>query len=241
MMRKIAGLIGSTASLALLACLSAKAEGMYPDSFVNIHGNISSIGVSNDYYDDYGYYNSDYSSNSASGGGGGAAVRYVLPGGLMFDAVYNTDKSNVDDGNIRINQGSAGIGYLGHMGRSSTWYAEAMFATFQPRVYSNFICGGTCASTTYNGGGIKAGFMWPFAGQWYGTLDFGFAGLQGPSGSDSLVQGMLGGSVGYKFTPNFGMNIGIVSNAWEDSNTNGGGDGTALSVVSVQAGLSLHF
>ena len=239
-MHKIIVLAGVTAALAFMAAMSSRADDMYPNSFVNAHANASSIRTSNYYYNYYGYYD-DYSSNSADGSGGGAAFRVVLPGGFMFDATYNTDKSNAGDGSIRINQGTAGLGYLGNLRRGPTWYVEVMYATFRPSVDSNYLCGGSCGSVTYNGAGLKGGFMWPFAGRWYSTLDVGVAGLHGPSGTDSIVQGILGGSIGYKFTPNFGVNVGILSNAWIDGNSNGSGYDTTISVSSLQAGLSLHF
>jgi hypothetical protein len=246
-MRIIVGMT-SVLALTLLACQSSNADGMYPDSFVNIHANGSSVGLSNNYYNGYGngYYN-NYNSSSADGNGGGAAVRFVIPGGLMFDATFNQDTADVGDGNIRINQGTAGVGYQGHMGWGSTWYAEVIYTTFQPRITSNYLCGGSCGTVVYNGAGVKGGFMWPFAGRWYATADLGFAGLQGPSGTDSLAQGIFGGSIGYKFTPNFGVNLAVLSNVWVDGNSNQNGyynqygNDTTLSVTSIQAGVSLHF
>ena len=64
----------------------------------------------------------NYNSSSAQGGGGGAALRVVMPGGFMLDASYNTDEANIGRGDMRINQGTAGLGY-----RGINWYAEAMF------------------------------------------------------------------------------------------------------------------
>lgn len=234
-MRKITHLIGGILTTGVMASTASKADEMYPQSFVNIHANASSIGLSNNYYDNYGYFN-DYNSSRAEGGGGGAALRFVIPGGFMFDASYNTDESNIGQGDVRINQGTAGLGY-----RGSTWYAEAMFTTFRPRVTSNFLCGGTCASVTYNGGGVKGGFIWTFAHQWYATLDTGLAALQGPSGTNSIVQGILGGSIGYKFNPTFSVDLGVLSNAWVFENSNNNDYNTTISVTSIQAGLSLHF
>jgi hypothetical protein len=239
-MRKNIGLAGGTAALALMACVSSRADDMYPNSFLNIHANGSALRVSNYYYNGYGYFD-DYTSNSADGGGGGAAIRIVAKGGFMFDATYNTDRVNANDGNIRINQGTAGLGFLGNSGRNSTWYAEAIYTTFRPRVDSNSLCGGSCPSVTYNGGGLKGGFIWPFAGRWYSTADAGIAVLGGPSGTSSIVQGILAGSIGYKFTPNLGVSLGLLSNGWIHRNSNGSGYDTTISVTSVQAGLSFHF
>src|SRR5271168_466964 len=145
-MRKHAGLTGATAALALMASISSKADDMYPSSFVNVHANGSVLRVSNDYYDSYGYYGyyGNYNSNSADGGGGGAAIRIVAKGGFMFDATYNTDKVNVGGGNIRVNQGTAGFGYMGNLSRNATWYVEGIYSTFQPKVTSNYLCNGSC-------------------------------------------------------------------------------------------------
>jgi hypothetical protein len=238
-MQKILGFLSLTAALALMA-LPAGAQYMYPASYVNIHGNASSINLSNGYYDYYGYYN-NYNSSSADGGGGGANVRFIARNGFMFDATFNSDKADIGDGNMRINQGTAGLGYLAYLRSGATWYAEAMYTTFQPRLTSNYLCGGSCGTVTYNGGGVKGGFMWPFAGRWYATLDAGVAGLHGPSGTNSITQGILGGAVGYKFTPNFGVNLGILSNAWVNGNSNYDDNSSTISVTSFQAGLSLHF
>jgi hypothetical protein len=225
-------------ALGVVMSTASKADEMYPQSFVNVHANASSIGT----YDNYGHYNNydgfytNYNSSSAQGGGGGAALRFVIPGGFMFDASYNTDQANRSQGDLRINQGTAGLGY-----RGVTWYAEAMFTTFQPRVTSNYLCGGPCASVTYNGGGIKGGWVWTFARQWYATVDTGIAGLQGPSGTHTIVQGIFGGSVGYKFSPNFSLDLALLSNAWVFGNSSHSNYNNTFSVTSIQAGASLHF
>jgi hypothetical protein len=242
-MRKLVGLAGGTLALALMASMSSRADNMYPNSFVNIHANASSLGVSNDYNNGNCCYN-NYNSSSADGGGGGAAVRFVFTGHLMFDASYNTDNANVSDGSVRINQGTAGLGYLGNFYGYGTWYAEVMYTTFRPNITSNFFCGGSCGTINYNGAGVKGGFMWPFAGQWYATADFGLAGLSGPSGTNSLVQGIIGGSVGYKFNPNIGMSLGILANAWDNGNSNNNynyNNGSTISVTSLQLGFSVNF
>jgi hypothetical protein len=237
-MHKNIQLMGGILALGIMTFTASKADEMYPQSFVNVHANASTIGT----YDNYGYYNnydgiySNYNSSSAQGGGGGAALRFVIPGGFMFDASYNTDQANRSQGDVRINQGTAGLGY-----RGSSWYAEAMFTTFQPRVTSNYLCGGPCASVTYNGGGVKGGYVWTFARQWYATVDTGIAGLQGPSGTHSLVQATLGGSIGYKFNPNFSLDLALLSNAWVFGNSSSRNSSNTISVTSIQAGASLHF
>jgi hypothetical protein len=216
----------------------AETNEMYPQSFVNVHANASSIGT----YDNYGYYNNydgiyyNYNSSSANGGGGGAALRFVIPGGLMFDASYNTDEANIGQGDMRINQGTAGLGY-----RGLNWYAEAMVTTFQPRVTSNYQCGRTCASVTYNGGGVKGGFVWTFARQWYATVDTGIAVLEGPSGTNTIVQAILGESIGYKFNPNFSLDLALLANAWVFGNSSNSSSRNTISVTSIQAGASWHF
>jgi hypothetical protein len=237
-MRKVVESIGGLVVLGVLACTTSRADDLYPQSFVNIHGNASSLAVSNNFYDNNGYYN-NYNSNSQQGGGGGAALRFVIPGGFMFDASYNTDEASIGSGDVRINQGTAGLGY-----RAARWYVEGMFTTFQPKVTSNFQCGGPCASITYNGGGAKGGFVWTFGHQWYATVDTGLAVLGGPSGTNSIVQGILGGSIGYNFNPNFSVDLGALSNAWvfgNSNNNNNNGYNTTISVTSLQAGISLHF
>src|SRR5271163_305565 len=237
-MRKSFQSICRILAIGVMISTASKADEMYPQSFVNVHANASSIGT----YDNYGYYNNydgiyyNYNSSSANGGGGGAALRFVIPGGLMFDASYNTDEANIGQGDMRINQGTAGLGY-----RGLNWYAEAMFTTFQPRVTSNYLCGGPCASVTYNGGGVKGGFVWTFARQWYATVDTGIAGLEGPSGRHSLVQAILGGSIGYKFNPNFSLDLALLTNAWVFGNSSNSNSSNTISVTSIQAGASLHF
>lgn len=225
-------------AIGVMISTASNADEMYPQSFINVHANASSIGT----YDNYGYYNNydgiyyNYNSSSAQGGGGGAALRFVIPGGFMFDASYNTDEANIRQGDMRINQGTAGLGY-----RGLNWYAEAMFTTFQPRVTSNYLCGGPCTSGTYNGGGVKGGFVWTFGRQWYATVDTGIAGLEGPSGAHSLVQAILGGSIGYKLNPNFSLDLALLSNAWVFGNSGNSYGSNTISVTSIQAGASLHF
>jgi len=246
-MRKIIRSMGWILGMGVAISTVSKAGDMDPQGFFNIHANASSIGLDNNYgnYNNCGYYNNcgnynNYNSSSAQGGGGGAALRFVIPGGFMFDASYNTDEANVGDGDVRVNQGTAGLGY-----RGPSWYAEAMFTTFQPKVTSNYLCGGTCASVTYNGGGVKGGYVWTFARQWYATVDGGIAALQGPSGSSSITQGILGGSIGYKINPNFSVDLALLTNAWvfgnSNNNYNNYYNSTTLSVTSIQAGASVHF
>ena len=105
-MRKSFQSICRILAIGVMISTASKADEMYPQSFVNVHANASSIGT----YDNYGYYNNydgiyyNYNSRSANGGGGGAALRFVIPGGLMFDASYNTDEANIGQGDMRINQ-----------------------------------------------------------------------------------------------------------------------------------------
>jgi hypothetical protein len=216
---------------------ASKADEVYSQSFVNAHASASTIGSydSSGYYNNYGTY-VNYNSTHAQGGGGGATLRFVIPGGFMFDASYNTDEANFGQGDIRINQGTAGLGY-----RGSNWYAEAMYTTFQPRGTSNYLCKGTCASVTYNGGGVKGGLVWTFARQWYATADTGIAGLEGPSGTNSILQVILGGSIGYKVKPNFSLDLALLSNAWGFGNSVNRNTSNTISVTSIQAGASLHF
>jgi hypothetical protein len=234
MVQSLIGILG----LGLAICTTSQADDIYPMSFVNIHANGSSLDVSNSYYYNYGDYGG-YNSTSSQGGGGGAALRFVIPGGFMFDASYNTDEANFGQGDLRINQGTAGLGY-----RGSSWYAEAIFTTFQPKINSNYLCGGSCGSVTYNGGGAKGGYLWSFTRQWYATVDGGLAVLNGPSGSGGITQGILGGSVGFLFNPNFSVDLALVSNTWifgNSNNNNYNGNSSTISVTSIQAGVSLHF
>jgi hypothetical protein len=236
-MRKSFPSICRVLAVGVMISTASKADEMYPQSFVNVHANASSVGL----YDSSGYYNNygdyvNYNSSRAQGGGGGANFRYVIPGGLMFDVSYNTDEANFGQGDMRINQGTAGFGY-----RGSNWYAEAMFTTFQPRGTSNYLCGGTCASVTYNGGGLKGGMVWTFARQWYATADIGIAVLEGSSGTNSIVQVMLGGSIGYKFNPTISIDLALLSNAWGFGNSVNRNTSNTISVTSIQAGASLHF
>jgi len=242
-MRKTIQSMAGILVLGLATGTVCNADDMSTQGFVNIHANASALGVSNNYYDNYGYDN-NYTSSSAQGGGGGAALRFVIPGGFMFDASYNTDEAGFGQADLRVNQGTAGLGF-----HASNWYVEGLFSTFQPKVTSNYLCGGACTSATYNGGGAKGGFEWTFARQWYATVDGGLAVLQGPSGTGSIVQGILGGSVGYKFNRNFSVNLAVLSNAWVFGNNNNynnnyyynNTNNTTISVTSLQGGVSLHF
>ncbi len=236
-MRKIIQSKGRILAIGVMISMASKADDMYPQSFANVHANASSIATYDSYghFDIYGIY-TNYNSSSAWGDGGGAALRFVMPGGFMFDASYNSDQANVGQVDMRINQGTAGLGY-----RGPHWYAEAMFTAFQPKVTSNSLCGGPCAPVTYDGGGVKGGFEWTFARRWYATVDTGIAALEGPSGTHSIVQAVVGGSIGYKFNPNFSLDLAFLSNAWVFGSSSHSNYNNTISVTSIQAGASLHF
>lgn len=197
------------------------------------------------YYYDCGPY---YSSDTYSGPEFGVDARFVVSGGLLFE--FTGEQARVSDlGDAYLEQQfTAGLGYQGHIGRRSSWFAEGFYQRY--RIGENFQgCDYSCFGWyKANGGGVKGGFTWPFSDRWYGTLAMRVSYLSGDQ--DDLVQAKFDGSVGFMLNPNLSLGIGVSSQAQEQTRNNGsyyyngyyydyGND--ELSHTAVYLKLSAHF
>ena len=207
-----------------------------------------------EYYDGCGYY-SNYCggydrSDTYSGPEFGIDARFVSPSGLLMD--LSAEHARVaDNGDAFLEQQfTAGLGYEARLGRRASWYAEGFYQYY--RLGENYLgCDYSCNGWyKANGGGVKGGFTWPFAGRFFGSLDLRVSYLSGKDSNIDLVQAKLDGSVGYMLTDNFSVSVGASSQAIEQAN--GGRDfnnngyyydrtDDTLSHVSVFLKLAAHF
>jgi hypothetical protein len=192
----------AVAAAALMFACAAHARGdMYPDSFISAQAGSSKSTFSDDTYDYPDF----------TGEGSGASARFAADNGLMFDAKYQYSMTRSRGEDFKQTQIDGGIGYLGHLGRHSSWYLEGVVA--QAKLNDCFI---DCVSATRTGYGGKVGFVWPFARQWYGALQIGYLSFESKNGSGALDQGVFGGSIGYKINPHLGLALGAEGVSYVD-------------------------
>jgi hypothetical protein len=170
------------------------------------------------YYDDCGYYSSYCSgyydrSDNYSGPELGLDARIVTSSGILFD--LSAEHARVADyGDAFLEQQfTAGLGFEGHIGPRSRWYAEGFYQYYrlgEDFDGCNYSCNGWYKA---NGGGVKGGFTWPFADRFFGTLNMRVSYLSGKDSDVDLVQAKLDGSVGYMITDSFSVAIGAASQA----------------------------
>jgi hypothetical protein len=207
------------------------------------------------YYDGCGYYY-DYCSgyydrsDTYSGPEFGVDARIVMPSGFLFD--LSAEHARVSDyGDAFLEQQfTAGLGYEGRIGRRARWYAEGFYQYY--RLGEDFKgCDYSCNGWyKANGGGVKGGFTWLFAGRFFSTLNLRVSYLSGKDGDVNLVQAKLDGSVGYMLTDNFSVAVGAASQAIQQADDrrhyNDYGyahdhSGDTLSHTSVFVKLAVHF
>ena len=217
-----------TALFALVATLFS----LSPAMAVAPEGPASSISVyaggafMRQYYDDCGYY-SDFCngyydrSDTYSGAEFGVDSRIVASSGFLID--LSAEHARVSDfGDAFLEQQfTAGLGYEGRIGWRAGWYAEGFYQYYrlgEDFNGCNYSCNGWYKA---NGGGVKGGFTWPFAGRFFGTVNLRVSYLSGKDSDVDLVQAKLDGSVGYRLTDNFSVAIGAASQAIQQAHDRG--------------------
>ena len=220
-MKRLAALFALvTALFSLSPAMAAPPEG--PASSISVYAGGAFM---REYYDDCGgyydncggggYYNR---SDTYSGPEFGADVRIVTSSGFLVD--LSAEHARVSDyGDAFLEQQlTAGLGYEGSIGRRSSWYAEGFYQYY--RLGEDFDgCDYSCNGWyKANGGGVKGGFTWPFAGRFFATVNLRFSYLSGKDSDVDLVQGRLDGAVGYMITHYFSVAIGAASQALEQTN-----------------------
>jgi hypothetical protein len=167
----------------------------------------------------YGYdYGGPYyrASDTYSGVELGFDARVALPLGLLID--LSGEQARVSDNGdaFKEQQLTAGVGYTGRIGRRSSWYAEGFYEHY--RLGEDFDgCSYSCNGWfNANGGGVKGGFKWRFTQAWFGEFGARVSYLSGQS--TDLVQAKLDGSIGYLFTEQVSLSIGVSSQALEQTN-----------------------
>ena len=136
---------------------------------------------------------------------------------LIVDVDYGRDQASIDDLDITRQQGEVGIGYLGPMGRYSSWYAEGVYAHVQFARSSPSICGGDCLTEQHDGGGVKGGFIWPVGPQWYFNLGTGYYGFASHNGYSSLGEPFVNLMVGFKVNPALSFGVRAEYDAYIDN------------------------
>ncbi len=247
-MKKPAALFTLVASLFSLSPVVA-APSDAPASSISVYAGGAFM---RQYYDNCGYY-SDYCSgyynrsDTYSGPELGVDARIVTSSGFLFD--LSAEHSRVSDyGDAFLEQQfTAGLGFEGRMGSRSRWYAEGFYQYYRLGEDFNgcsYSCNGWYKA---DGGGLKGGFTWPFAGRFFGTANLRVSYLSGKDSDVDLVQAKLDGSVGYMITDNFSAAIGAASQAIQQAHDRRYYDygydhsNDTLSHTSVFLKLALHF
>jgi hypothetical protein len=207
-MKRFAWLCALVAASCLSPAMAAAPDG--PASSISVYAGGAFM---REYCD--GYYSR---SDTYSGAELGADARIVLPSGFLID--LSAEHARVSDyGDAFLEQQlTAGLGYEGRIGRRASWYAEAFYQFY--RLGEDFDgCSYSCNGWyRANGGGVKGGLTWPFAGRFFAAVNLRVSYLSGEDSDVDLVQAKLDGSVGYMIADNFSVAIGASSQAMEQTN-----------------------
>jgi hypothetical protein len=159
-----------------------------------------------------------FDSSSGDGSSVGFSGRLNLVPGLIIDLDYARDQATIRDLDVTRQQGEFSIGYLGPIGRYASWYVEGVYAHVEFQRSSPSICGGDCLTEQHDGGGAKAGFIWPVGPQWYFTLGGGYISSGARDGYDGLGESFVNGAVGFKINPALSLGVRVDYSAYVDRN-----------------------
>jgi hypothetical protein len=198
-------------AMLLTAPLAEAQDAPYSVNYVSIGGGLSEITerVGDRFFGD---------SSSGTGSSLGADARFSLVPGLILDLDYGRDQASIDDLDVTRQQGEVGLGFMGAIGRYSNWYVEGVYAHVQFRRSSDSICGGDCLTEQHDGGGVKAGFVWPISPQWYFNLGAGYLAFASHDGYEGLGEPFVNASVGFRVTPEVSLGVRAEYAAYVDRN-----------------------
>jgi hypothetical protein len=174
------------------------ADDPFSNSYISVGGGVSSV------TDRFGRF---FDSHTANGGSVGADLRLNPVPGLIIDLDYGRDQATLSDLDITRQQAEVGIGYLGPIWRSSSWYVEAVYAHLEFETSSPSLCGGDCLTEQHNGVGAKGGIIWPISYQWYTSLSAGYISMAAHDGYDGLGETLVNASIGYLINPSFSVGV----------------------------------
>jgi hypothetical protein len=176
-------------------------------------------------------------SESNQGGSLGLDARVNILDGLIIDLNYARDEASLNDLTFTRQQGDLGVGYLGPIGRYSSWYIEAVYAHLQFHTSSLSLCGGDCATEIHDGVGVKGGFIYPLGDQWYSTISAGYISMGAHNGFDGLGESQVAATIGYRVTDSFSVGVRAEFLAYVDR----GDAGLEEDFASWRAFVSYHF
>jgi hypothetical protein len=229
-MRRLMGAALLAASIwGATAPSSAWAEGgPFTDSYVSVGGGVDEVS------DRVGRF---LQSETNEGGSLGLDARLNVLDGLIVDLNYGRDEASLNDLTITRQQGDVGVGYLGSIGRYSSWYVEAVYAHLQFHTNSASLCGGDCLTETHDGGGVKGGFIFPLGYQWYSTISAGYISMGAHNGFDGLGESQVSATIGYRLTDSVSLGVRAEFIAYVDR----GNAGLEEDFASWRAFVSYHF
>jgi hypothetical protein len=224
----LALIVASVWGLAAPTVAHASDEDTFSGSYVSIGGGVDEVS------DRVGRF---LESETNQGGSLGADARFNILDGLIIDLDYGRDESSLNDLTLTRQQGDVGVGYLGPIGRYSSWYIEAIYAHLELHSSSASLCGGDCLSETHDGVGVKGGFIFPLGEQWYSSISAGYISMAAHDGFDGLGESLVNASIGYRFTPSLSLGVRGEFIAYVDR----GDAGLEEDFASWRAFVSYHF
>ena len=153
---------------------------------------------------------------------------------LLLAVDYDNNRVSTDGGHFTFAPWHLGLGYIGPMGRTASWYAKASIASLR---FSGCANGLGCDGTTQSGGGIAAGFRLPFAQQWIGDIDVAYDYLAKKDNSDAVNAVGIGGKLVCKITRAVGLWAGVHANFYTDADSSS--NGAYVNVVEGRFGISV--
>ncbi len=203
-----------------------------PDNHLTLSG--GGVTVTDNYSD---YYGNFFPQGGAVGGSFGISGRLNPRPGLIIDADYNHDQATLQDLALTRQQLEIGVGYRGPIGIWSSWYVEGVYAHVEFDGNSPSICGGPCPTEQHDGVGVKAGFLWPFGEQWYGSLGGGYLSMAAHDGFAGLAVPLFNAALGYNLNAHLSLGARIDYAGYIDRNYTG----FEQDFTSWRAFVSYHF
>jgi hypothetical protein len=176
-------------------------------------------------------------SRSEQGASLGADVRLNPLPWLLLDLDYGADRATFGDLDLTRQQADVALGFLGSIGRYSSWYVEAVYGHVQFQTSSPSLCGGDCLTEQHDGVGVKGGFIWPFAYHWYTSLSAGYISMGAHNGFDGLAESLINASIGYRLNSDFSVGVRTEYMAYVERNDTG----LEQDFASWRAFVSYHF
>ncbi len=213
----------ASAALLLLSASAFADSPRDPDGYLTLNAGVVDAQLSNGGLADQG-----------TGTELAAALRLEIVPRLILDATFDhtfiTRSSNYN----KLDTQTAALGYLGSVGKESSWYAEGVYSRNQ----ISFDAG---HSQSINAPGVRGGWRWPFAHKWYSTLDLGAEIPEHFGNGGKFAQAEVGAGLGYQLTNHVGFGFNLDEHAFLNSGSSSTANAGSTHVFAATFGIGWYW